>query len=62
VTRCVHIEGATALHLGLFGGAQSSPADPKRGYFDFLLEAEALSYHGCSLTEHHSTGPAVETA
>jgi alkanesulfonate monooxygenase SsuD/methylene tetrahydromethanopterin reductase-like flavin-dependent oxidoreductase (luciferase family) len=55
----VHIKGATALHLGLFGGAQSSPADPARGYhdyLDFLLEAEALGYRGCFLTEHHFTG------
>jgi alkanesulfonate monooxygenase SsuD/methylene tetrahydromethanopterin reductase-like flavin-dependent oxidoreductase (luciferase family) len=47
------------LRLGLFGGAQSSPADPARGYndyLDFLLEAEALGYHGCFLTEHHFTG------
>lgn len=47
------------MRLGLFGGAQSSPADPARGYrdyLDFLLEAEALGYHGCFLTEHHFTG------
>ena len=47
------------MHLGLFGGAQSSPADPARGYrdyLDFLLEAETLGYHGCFLTEHHFTG------
>jgi alkanesulfonate monooxygenase SsuD/methylene tetrahydromethanopterin reductase-like flavin-dependent oxidoreductase (luciferase family) len=47
------------VRLGLFGGAQSSPADPARGYndyLDFLLEAEALGYHGCFLTEHHFTG------
>jgi alkanesulfonate monooxygenase SsuD/methylene tetrahydromethanopterin reductase-like flavin-dependent oxidoreductase (luciferase family) len=45
--------------FGLFGGAQSSPSDPARGYndyLDFLLEAEALGYHGCFLTEHHFTG------
>ncbi len=43
----------------MFGGAQSDPADPARGYhdyLDFLLEAEALGYHGCFLTEHHFTG------
>ena len=47
------------MRLGLFGGAQSSPSDPARGYteyLDFLLEAEALGYHGCFLTEHHFTG------
>jgi alkanesulfonate monooxygenase SsuD/methylene tetrahydromethanopterin reductase-like flavin-dependent oxidoreductase (luciferase family) len=47
------------VRLGLFGGAQSDPADPARGYsdyLDFLLEAEALGYHGCFLTEHHFTG------
>jgi alkanesulfonate monooxygenase SsuD/methylene tetrahydromethanopterin reductase-like flavin-dependent oxidoreductase (luciferase family) len=47
------------MRFGLFGGAQSSPADPARGYNDylgFLLEAEALGYHGCFLTEHHFTG------
>jgi len=47
------------MRLGLFGGAQSDPADPARGYhdyLDFLLEAEALGYHGCFLTEHHFTG------
>ena len=47
------------MRLGLFGGAQSSPADPARGYrdyLDFLLEAETLGYHGCFLTEHHFTG------
>ncbi len=47
------------LRLGLFGGAQSSPDDPAHGYQDylgFLLEAEALGYHGCFLTEHHFTG------
>jgi alkanesulfonate monooxygenase SsuD/methylene tetrahydromethanopterin reductase-like flavin-dependent oxidoreductase (luciferase family) len=47
------------VHLGLFGGAQSSLADPARGYndyLDFLLEAEALGYRGCFLTEHHFTG------
>jgi alkanesulfonate monooxygenase SsuD/methylene tetrahydromethanopterin reductase-like flavin-dependent oxidoreductase (luciferase family) len=47
------------MRFGLFGGAQSSPADPARGYndyLDFLLEAEALGYHGCFMTEHHFTG------
>jgi alkanesulfonate monooxygenase SsuD/methylene tetrahydromethanopterin reductase-like flavin-dependent oxidoreductase (luciferase family) len=47
------------VRLGLFGGAQASPADPARGYndyLDFLLEAETLGYHGCFLTEHHFTG------
>lgn len=47
------------MRFGLFGGAQSAPADPARGYneyLDFLLEAEALGYHGCFLTEHHFTG------
>jgi alkanesulfonate monooxygenase SsuD/methylene tetrahydromethanopterin reductase-like flavin-dependent oxidoreductase (luciferase family) len=50
---------AGRLRLGLFGGAQSSPDDPAHGYQDylgFLLEAEALGYHGCFLTEHHFTG------
>lgn len=48
-----------AMRFGLFGGAQSSGADPARGYFDyldFLLEAETLGFHGCFLTEHHFTG------
>jgi len=47
------------MRFGLFGGAQSSPADPATGYHDylgFLLEAENLGYHGCFLTEHHFTG------
>jgi alkanesulfonate monooxygenase SsuD/methylene tetrahydromethanopterin reductase-like flavin-dependent oxidoreductase (luciferase family) len=47
------------MRLGLFGGAQSEPDDPARGYhdyLDFLLEAETLGYHGCFLTEHHFTG------
>lgn len=47
------------MRLGLFGGATSTAADPARGYNDyleFLLEAEALGYHGCFLTEHHFTG------
>jgi alkanesulfonate monooxygenase SsuD/methylene tetrahydromethanopterin reductase-like flavin-dependent oxidoreductase (luciferase family) len=47
------------VRLGLFGGAQSDAADPADGYndyLDFLLEAEALGYHGCFLTEHHFTG------
>ncbi len=47
------------MRLGLFGGAQSNPADPARGYNDylaFLLEAESIGYHGCFLTEHHFTG------
>ena len=47
------------MRLGLFGGAHSDPADPAKGYtdyLDFLLEAEALGYHGCFLTEHHFTG------
>ena len=47
------------MRFGLFGGAQSSPNDPVRGYrdyLDFLLEAAALGYHGCFLTEHHFTG------
>ena len=47
------------MRFGLFGGAQSDPNDPARGYaeyLDFLLEAEALGYHGCFLTEHHFTG------
>jgi alkanesulfonate monooxygenase SsuD/methylene tetrahydromethanopterin reductase-like flavin-dependent oxidoreductase (luciferase family) len=47
------------VRLGLFGGATSTAADPARGYNDyleFLLEAEALGYHGCFLTEHHFTG------
>jgi alkanesulfonate monooxygenase SsuD/methylene tetrahydromethanopterin reductase-like flavin-dependent oxidoreductase (luciferase family) len=47
------------VRFGLFGGAQSSATDPARGYndyLDFLLEAEALGYHGCFLTEHHFTG------
>lgn len=47
------------MRLGLFGGAQSDPANPARGYndyLDFLLEAETLGYHGCFLTEHHFTG------
>ena len=47
------------MRFGLFGGAQSDPGDPARGYADylnFLLEAEALGYHGCFLTEHHFTG------
>lgn len=47
------------MRFGLFGGAQSSRDDPAKGYhayLDFLLEAEALFYHGCFLTEHHFTG------
>jgi alkanesulfonate monooxygenase SsuD/methylene tetrahydromethanopterin reductase-like flavin-dependent oxidoreductase (luciferase family) len=47
------------MRFGLFGGAQSNPSDPARGYndyLDFLLEAEALGYHGCFMTEHHFTG------
>ena len=47
------------MRFGLFGGAQSSPSDPARGYNDylnFLLEAEAPGGHGCFLTEHHFTG------
>jgi len=47
------------MRFGLFGGAQSSQADPARGYneyLDFLLEAETLGYHACFLTEHHFTG------
>jgi alkanesulfonate monooxygenase SsuD/methylene tetrahydromethanopterin reductase-like flavin-dependent oxidoreductase (luciferase family) len=47
------------MRFGLFGGAQSAPSDPARGYndyLDFLLEAESLGYHGCFLTEHHFTG------
>ena len=47
------------MRLGLFGGAQSDAADPAKGYtdyLDFLLEAEALGYRGCFLTEHHFTG------
>ena len=47
------------MRLGIFGGAQSNPEDPARGYqdyLDFLLEAEDLGYHGCFLTEHHFTG------
>ena len=47
------------MRFGLFGGAQSNQAAPARGYHDylgFLLEAEALGYHGCFLTEHHFTG------
>ena len=47
------------MRLGLFGGAQSAPDNPAAGYadyLDFLLEAEALGYHGCFLTEHHFTG------
>jgi alkanesulfonate monooxygenase SsuD/methylene tetrahydromethanopterin reductase-like flavin-dependent oxidoreductase (luciferase family) len=47
------------MRFGLFGGAQSTPANPAQGYrdyLDFLLEAEALGYHGCFLTEHHFTG------
>lgn len=48
-----------ALRCGLFGGAQSTASEPAAGYRDylgFLLEAEALGYHGCFLTEHHFTG------
>jgi alkanesulfonate monooxygenase SsuD/methylene tetrahydromethanopterin reductase-like flavin-dependent oxidoreductase (luciferase family) len=47
------------VRLGLFGGATSTADDPACGYQDyleFLLEAEALGYHGCFLTEHHFTG------
>lgn len=47
------------MRFGLFGGAQSTGSDPAQGYndyLDFLLEAEALGYHGCFLTEHHFTG------
>jgi alkanesulfonate monooxygenase SsuD/methylene tetrahydromethanopterin reductase-like flavin-dependent oxidoreductase (luciferase family) len=47
------------VRFGLFGGAQSTQVDPARGYneyLDFLLEAEALGYHACFLTEHHFTG------
>ena len=47
------------MRFGLFGGPQSSPEDPAGGYneyLDFLLEAEALGYHACFLTEHHFTG------
>ena len=47
------------MQFGLFGGAQSAASDPARGYrdyLDFLLEAEALGYRGCFLTEHHFTG------
>jgi alkanesulfonate monooxygenase SsuD/methylene tetrahydromethanopterin reductase-like flavin-dependent oxidoreductase (luciferase family) len=47
------------MQFGLFGGAQSAPSDPAKGYgdyLDFLLEAEALGYRGCFLTEHHFTG------
>ena len=47
------------MRFGLFGGAQSNPADPARGYndyLDFLLEAESLGFYGCFLTEHHFTG------
>jgi alkanesulfonate monooxygenase SsuD/methylene tetrahydromethanopterin reductase-like flavin-dependent oxidoreductase (luciferase family) len=47
------------MRFGLFGGVQSDAADPASGYNDylgFLLEAEALGYHGCFLTEHHFTG------
>ena len=47
------------MRFGLFGGAQSSRSAPAQGYQDylgFLLEAEALGYHGCFLTEHHFTG------
>ncbi len=39
--------------------APFTAADPARGYhdyLDFLLEAEALGYRGCFLTEHHFTG------
>jgi alkanesulfonate monooxygenase SsuD/methylene tetrahydromethanopterin reductase-like flavin-dependent oxidoreductase (luciferase family) len=47
------------VRFGLFGGAQSTQGDPAKGYgeyLDFLLEAEALGYHACFLTEHHFTG------
>ena len=47
------------MRFGLFGGAQSVPSDPARGYneyLDYLLEAETLGYTGCFLTEHHFTG------
>ncbi len=47
------------MQFGLFGGAQSAQSDPAKGYadyLDFLLEAEALGYRGCFLTEHHFTG------
>jgi alkanesulfonate monooxygenase SsuD/methylene tetrahydromethanopterin reductase-like flavin-dependent oxidoreductase (luciferase family) len=52
-------EGTSQLRFGLFGGARSAPEDPAQGYneyLDFLLEAEALGYHACFLTEHHFTG------
>ena len=49
------------MRFGLSGGAQSSTAAPAQGYhdhLDFLLEAEALGYHGRFLAEHHFTAGA----
>jgi alkanesulfonate monooxygenase SsuD/methylene tetrahydromethanopterin reductase-like flavin-dependent oxidoreductase (luciferase family) len=53
----------TAMHFGIFGGAQAASARPAaamgQGFHDFIdfnVEAEALGYHSTLLVEHHFTG------
>jgi alkanesulfonate monooxygenase SsuD/methylene tetrahydromethanopterin reductase-like flavin-dependent oxidoreductase (luciferase family) len=50
------------MRFGLFGGARSRGGGPQgdssgyKDYIDYVLEAEALGFHGVFIVEHHFTG------